>query len=513
MLVIALILMTGCEELALLLGPGETISVLYDPNGATGGAVPVDSHSYANGRTVTVLGNSGTLVKTGASFAGWNTEADGSGTSRAPGSTFAAGSVDVKLYARWVSASARTHTIRYEANGAASGTVPVDSFLYPEGSAIRVAGNSGGLSRTGYRFAGWNSRADGSGLDLSPDATIIAGDFDWVLYARWTAVYQVIYYASGASGGTVPVDSGTYESGRFVTVAGNSGRLYRPGWHFAGWNTQRDGSGVSYAPGSTFVVGSSPVALHALWRALPLEEVVIPGGSFSMGLAGVVTPVHPVTISNFIMGRHEVTQSLYTSITGFALAFFSGGVNHPVERVTWYDAVEFCNLLSDRFGFERVYAISRRFPLSGPWIESAIVDIDYARNGFRLPTEAEWEYAAKGGNGSPGDYLYSGSNDLFRVANYADYPGEWTVAVGTFWANGLGLFDMTGNVAEWVNDYFGPYSKDALTDPTGPATGTSMVVRGGDFTSSAANSRVAIRSGNARGSYAWTLGFRVVRRP
>jgi len=157
-------------------------SVSYNANGATSGTVPVDSNSYAAGATVTVLGNTGGLTKTGYTFAGWNTKADGTGTSYTAGSTFTMGSANVTLYARW---NPLTYSVTYDANGATSGTVPVDNNSYAAGSTVTVLGNTGGLAKTGYTFAGWNTKADGTGTSYAAGSTFAMGSANMTLYAKW----------------------------------------------------------------------------------------------------------------------------------------------------------------------------------------------------------------------------------------------------------------------------------------------------------------------------------------
>jgi len=245
--------------------PPPTYTVTYNANGATGGAVPVDQGKYAAGATVTVLGNAGSLVETGYTFAGWNTAANGSGASYSSGATFVMGSANVTLYAQWTALP--TYTVTYDGNGATGGAVPVDQGKYTAGATVTVLGNAGSLVDTGYTFAGWNTAANGSGTSYAPGATFVMGSANVTLYAQWTALptYSVIYNANGATGGAVPVDPGKYASGVTVTVLGNTGSLVNTGYTFAGWNTAANGSGVSYAPGGTFVMGSTNVTLYAQW--------------------------------------------------------------------------------------------------------------------------------------------------------------------------------------------------------------------------------------------------------
>ena len=139
--------------------------------------------------------------------------------------------------------------------------------------------------------------------------------------------------------------------------------------------------------------------------------------------------------------------------------------------------------------------------------------MDIIRNGYRLPTEAEWEYAALGGNGSPGGYTYSGSNDIGTIAWYGSNSDRMTHEVGTKTANGLGSYDMTGNIHEWCQDWYGSYESDSQSDPTGAPSGDNRVIRGGSWYYSPDYCRSAIRLTYYPGSRGSDKGFRVVRRP
>ncbi|MBQ6653606.1 MAG: SUMF1/EgtB/PvdO family nonheme iron enzyme, partial [Prevotella sp.] len=179
------------------------------------------------------------------------------------------------------------------------------------------------------------------------------------------------------------------------------------------------------------------------------------GGTFQMGESADdndVTPVHDVTLSDYYIGETEVTQELWEAVMGSNPSYFSGA-KRPVECVTWNDCQEFITKLNALTGQQ-----------------------------FRLPTEAEWEFAAKGGTKSKG-YTYSGSNTIGDVAWYFDNSDNQTHEVATKAPNELGIYDMSGNVWEWCQDWYGSYSSSAQTNPTGPSSGSFRVFRGGSWLS------------------------------
>lgn len=327
-----------------------------------------------------------------------------------------------------------------------------------------------------------------------------------------TPTYTVSYNGNGNSGGAAPTDSNAYTNGQTVAVSGNAGSMVKSGCSFAGWNTASDGSGADRGPGTTFLMGSANVTLYAKWAILPLDMVSVPAGSFQMGLEGGADAVHRVNLTGFRMSRFEVTQAQYRLVTGDSPSSHPGN-EQPVEFVKWFEAAEFCNLLSEREGLEKVYTIADRNPASGYPIVSATVSMQITRNGYRLPTEAEWEYAARGGNGSPGNFLYAGSNAIDAVAWYNDNSGSTTHTVGTLAANSLGLYDMSGNVFEWCWDWFDFYPSTEQSDPTGPSSGTDRARRGGCYSNSAIDCRSTFRSSWQPSSRNGNFGFRVVRRP
>lgn len=182
-------------------GGGTTYSVTYSGNTSTGGTVPVDSGSYTQGQSVTVLGNTGSLVKSGYSFAGWNTQANGSGTSYAQAQTFSMGAANVTLYARWTTASG--YSVIYGANGATGGTVPADATTYGQSQTVTVLGNTGSLVYAGYSFVGWQTKADGSGTTYAPGSTFPMGAANVTLYALWANGYAYVVNQNGGSAGTI----------------------------------------------------------------------------------------------------------------------------------------------------------------------------------------------------------------------------------------------------------------------------------------------------------------------
>jgi formylglycine-generating enzyme required for sulfatase activity len=241
-----------------------------------------------------------------------------------------------------------------------------------------------------------------------------------------------------------------------------------------------------------------------------LEMVTIPAGSFDMGntgsYGGIIyipeEPVHEVSFaSDFLMSKYEVNQKLYTAVIGTNQSNHRGP-EYPVERLSWYDAVAFCNALSDYEGFTKCYTIN-----------GTNVTCDWSANGYRLPTEAEWEYACKAGTTSD---FYSGrsESDLDRVAWHSGNSGDSTHVPGQLEPNDFGLYDMHGNVFEWVWDWSGNYSSSPATNPTGPMSGTVKILRGGSWHHGLTNGtcRSSMRGWeDTPNSHSSTDGIRVVR--
>jgi formylglycine-generating enzyme required for sulfatase activity len=215
---------------------------------------------------------------------------------------------------------------------------------------------------------------------------------------------------------------------------------------------------------------------------------------------------HRVTVSSFYMGKYEVTQREYEEIMGNNPSSFKGA-NLPVETVTWFDAVRYCNARSQKEGLTPAYTISGE---NVSWNRSA--------NGYRLPTEAEWEYACRAGTSTP---FSTGNNITTSQANYnGNYPynnnakgtyREKTTTVGSFASNPWGLYDMHGNVYEWCWDWYGGYSMANQTDPVGASSGAARVQRGGSWCDDARRLRSASRIVSTPSLRNIILGFRLLR--
>jgi formylglycine-generating enzyme required for sulfatase activity len=224
----------------------------------------------------------------------------------------------------------------------------------------------------------------------------------------------------------------------------------------------------------------------------PLNDtnmVFVKGGTFTMGCTAeqgsdcydYEKPAHQVTLSDFYIGKYEVTQAQWKAVMGSNPSNYSGCDSCPVEQVSWDDVQEFIQKLNAKTGLN-----------------------------YRLPTEAEWEYAARGGAQSRG-YKYSGSNSVDEVAWYAGYSEYKTHPAGTKKANELGIYDMSGNVYEWCSDWYGAYSSEAQTNPKGPSSASARVARGGSWNHSASSCRVACRGADAPGTRSNLMGFRLAR--
>lgn len=239
-----------------------------------------------------------------------------------------------------------------------------------------------------------------------------------------------------------------------------------------------------------------------LRQFLSSHLVEVPSGTFWMGaepssnIPEEECPIHPVTITRpFVLGRSTVPQGLYRVVMGDNPSRFTNDKN-PVEMVSWFDAVNFCNRLSAIESIRPAYNI-----------QDNKVSWDPTSNGYRLPTEAEWEYAAKAGQRE----VKQSVDDLKQLSWFDKNSHGGTHPIGQLEPNDWGLLDMQGNVFEWVWDYWGSYSEEAKVSPQGPDFGTDRICRGGAWNRSEWFCRVTHRYADSPLSRYNNIGFRIAR--
>jgi formylglycine-generating enzyme required for sulfatase activity len=254
---------------------------------------------------------------------------------------------------------------------------------------------------------------------------------------------------------------------------------------------------------------------HVTTEANPTTEVVgeylnmyavIDPGSFEMGDVADIfgqedeQPVHTVSISgSFEIGTSEVTQEEFEAVMGYNPSSNQDNYSYPVTNVSWYDAIDYCIALSNAEGRVSVYS---REGSEITWNDSA--------NGYRLPTEAEWEFVCRANGGSGNSYCYGDDTD--DLYHYAWYNTTLHITRdGDKFPNDFGVYGMHGNVWEWCWDWYGDYSSNSQSDPRGPADGQWRVVRGGSIDNSAADCRNSIRGTPMPNSSSSFMGFRVIR--
>jgi uncharacterized repeat protein (TIGR02543 family) len=344
--------------------------------------------------------------------------------------------------------------ITFKANG---GSGSMDSQTARKDTTVTL--NANRFYRNGYTFAGWSTSSLAISADYDDCGRYTIGHSDVTLYAVWNSGYTITFNANGGSG---TMQRQFVNAGSSVTLAENT--FTRSGYVFEGWALSSTATTALYMD-KALCKPTSNITLYAVWSSIrnALHMIAVSGGVLDNSSS-------KITVSSFSIGEYELTQKIYKEVMG---SVPSGctliGDNYPVYYVSWYDAVSFCNALSKLDGLSSVYTVN-----------GTSVTADFSKDGYRLPTEAEWEFAGCGGVYGHG-YTYSGSDTLTDVAWCATNANSTVHNVGLKVANELGLYDMSGNVCEWCWDWYGSYPTTSQTDYEGPAYGTYRVFHGGSI--------------------------------
>ena len=477
-----------------------THNIVYELNG--GSHIGTQKEQFKETEDLTL----GTAERIGYAFGGWYEAEDFSGTAV---TSWKAGekTEDVTLYAKW---TANNYTVTFDKNAnGVTGNAPAEiqttydvEFALPENTFTRI----------GYNFAGWNTKADDSGTDYEANTTVknltAENGATVTLYAKWKVNTYTITFNANDGTGSMTTQTFTYG----IPQALNENKFTRTGYDFAGWATSANGN-VTYNDKQNYSIGAENVTLYAIWRDIisfkKIQTVSITGSETWTPASKVFVSGRKLEIKAFWMSDHEVTQAEWKDVMGSApsnmvKAYDKDGNeligtaadNNPVNYVNWYDAIVYCNRRSIKEGLTPCYTIKDStnpdkwgdVPTSSDDTWNAVT-CDWKANGYRLPTEAEWEWAARGGE----NYTYAGSDDIAEVAWYYDNTNDTgTREVRTKNANGYGLYDMSGNVWEWCWDW---YSDSISTDTpeAGASSGSGRCQRGGSWVDDVNRCEVANR--------------------
>jgi len=480
--------------------PVITYTLAVGRNNAGGGSVSraPSKTAYDAGESVMVTAS----PNEGYAFTGWTGSVE---SAVSPLLITMDGNKSLTANFSWQSEEPPPERVAYELiigiNPAEGGYVSRDPDYtdYEAGTQVTITA----APRDNYKFKTWEG--DATTADAEITITMNGNKALIAVFEQTqtsTTNYTVSFSVNGGSG-TTPATQ-TVNAGKSVTLPGGGG-LTMAGYNFGGWNTSSGGNGTNYSAGSSYTPTDN-ITLYAKWNSakidpnnptdpnnIIIEMIHVEGGTFIMGCTSEQgsdcnndeSPTNMVTVSSFSIGKYEVTQGQWKAVMGSLPSKIESkygiGNGYPVYAANWWndnDLQTFIDSLNRKTG-----------------------------KTYRLPTEAEWEYAARGGNSSNG-YKYSGSNTLGNVAWYSGNSGEKTHQVGTKAPNELGIYDMSGNVREMVSDWYSSsyYSSMPIDNPTGPATGSDRVYRGGSFYSEVYGGAGSAQSCRVSNRCDWLMG-------
>jgi uncharacterized repeat protein (TIGR02543 family) len=460
-----------------------TLTINANPAGS-GTILPSGATTHNSGARVTVTAT----AATGYRFTGWS----GAATSVNP-TVVVTMTGNMTLTANFHQSStpgSTMYTLTTNAFPAAGGSVTrsPNQTSYSHGSVVTI---TAAAASSDYRFVSWTGLVANAGsatttVSMTANRAVTA-NFEWAGDGPGPTpgIYTLTTNVSPANSGTITriPNQMTFFGGSVVTVTATP--VPWGSFRFTGWS-----GGVSDASSATTTVSmTADMTVIANFEPggvvvpdINIEMVFVHGGTFWMGCTPEQSmycedsekPPHQVTLSSFYIGKYPVTQAQWIAVMGNNPSHFTGDTQRPVEQVSWNNIVnQFIPRLNEMTGMT-----------------------------YRLPTEAEWEFAARGGTNTRW-HIYSGSDNINEVA----CRGSSTCPVGTKAPNELGIYDMSGNVSEWVSDWFGSYTAEVKTNPAGPSSGSSRVFRGGSWTFVAEDCRVSAR--HFTPGYHGPVGFRL----